>query len=369
MGRYIGLLAIALLSGCAQRPTPVQDGQTSSKPVIHVKDQVFVVTGDGVAKIGNPAEHFSVHVMGPGGPSEVAMVGDYAKEKDRLTFKPRYPLDAGVRYQAVFRASKQAEPVIQEIALPKPKVESTTVVEHVYPSGSVLPENLLRFYIHFSAPMERGSIYQHVHLIDDKGKEIEMPFLELDEEFWDREQKRFTLFFDPGRIKRGLKPREDLGPALEENRSYRLVIDKNLLDARGAPLKEAHTKPFKVVAPDDLSPDPKTWKIEPAAAGSSDALTVVFSKPLDHSLLQRLMTVLDADGQRLPGRITVSGEETRWHFQPEKPWSAGAYQVLVKTTLEDRCGNSIERPFEIDVFNAVQKKIESGELKLPFQVK
>ena len=43
---------------------------------------------------------------------------------------------------------------------------------------------------------------------------------------------RFTLLFDPGRIKRGLKPAQRrVGPVLEEGKSYTLVIDRGWTDA------------------------------------------------------------------------------------------------------------------------------------------
>ena len=38
------------------------------------------------------------------------------------------------------------------------------------------------------------------------GQAVADPFLELDEELWSTDGRRFTLLFDPGRIKRGLKP-------------------------------------------------------------------------------------------------------------------------------------------------------------------
>src|SRR5262249_56091734 len=95
--------------------------------------------------------------------------------------------------------------------LPKPETVPT-VVEHVYPSRKELPENLLRFYFHFSAPMSRGDVYQYIRLLDAAGKPIEAPFLELEQELWDESGRRFTLLIDPGRIKRGLKPREEGGP-------------------------------------------------------------------------------------------------------------------------------------------------------------
>src|SRR2546425_13124120 len=113
--------------------------------------------------------------------------------------------------------------------------------------------------------MSEGDCYRHIKLLDAKGKAVDLPFLELDQELWDAAGKRFTLFFDPGRIKRGLKPREDVGPALEEGKSYVLVIDKEWEDAKGNPLKETFRKTFRVGSPDDRPPDPKTWNVQAPA--------------------------------------------------------------------------------------------------------
>src|SRR5207244_1417841 len=114
-----------------------------------------------------------------------------------------------------------------------------------------LPENQLKFYLHFSAPMSRGESYRHIQLLDAAGKPVESPFLELDHELWDPEGKRFTLFIDPGRIKRGLKPREDLGPVLEEGKRYTLVINRAWTDAEDNLLKETYRKTFTVGKPDE----------------------------------------------------------------------------------------------------------------------
>src|SRR5262245_52114025 len=160
------------------------------------------------------------------------MLGAYRIEDGVLRFEPRFPLTAGLRYRAVFHPSRlpgrtgDAGPVAAVFEVPRPQQQPTTVVEHVFPSADKLPENQLRFYLHFSAPMSRGEAYLHLRLLDAAGKAIEAPFLELGEELWDPEGVRFTLLIDPGRIKRGLKPREDVGPVLEEGKSYTLVIDK-----------------------------------------------------------------------------------------------------------------------------------------------
>ncbi|MCL6608417.1 MAG: hypothetical protein K6T74_10025, partial [Geminicoccaceae bacterium] len=99
-----------------------------------------------------------------------------------------------------------------------------------YPTSDQLPENQLRFYIHFSAPMSRGEAYARIRLLDSAGKPIDAAFLELGEELWDPSGKRFTLLIDPGRIKRGLRPREDLGPVLEAGSALGFLVF--------APLKE-----------------------------------------------------------------------------------------------------------------------------------
>ena len=56
--------------------------------------------------------------------------------------------------------------------LPKPVRKPTTVVAQVYPTANHLPENLLKFYLHFSAPMSQGDCYRHIKLLDAKGKAI-----------------------------------------------------------------------------------------------------------------------------------------------------------------------------------------------------
>jgi hypothetical protein len=303
------------------------------------------------------------------------VLGSCQIEEDTLIFAPRFPLERGIRYRAVFNPSRlpgatktDEKPIIAEFIIPRPKTTPTTEVDRVYPSASLLPENQLKFYVHFSAPVSRGEAYRHIHLLKSGGEEVELPFLELGEELWDRTSQRFTLFFDPGRIKRGLKPRADFGPALEEGKSYTLIIDRAWPDADGNPLKKAFRKSFRVGPPDDQPPDPKTWKIPSPSADTTNPLMVSFPKPLDHALLQRMIWVIDDAGRRLDGKMEVSHEETHWQFTPQHPWRAGAYHLVVDTALEDLAGNSIGRPFEVDVFQPIQREVKKELIKLPFQV-
>ena len=116
--------------------------------------------------------------------------------------------------------------------------------------------------------MRKGDSWKHLHLLRD-GAPVAYPFLELDQELWDRDQRRFTVLFDPGRIKRGLASLAEAGPALEEGHTYTLVIDRDWLDARGAPLEEEFRKQFRVAAADRTPPDPKKWRVTAPRAGSA----------------------------------------------------------------------------------------------------
>ena len=155
--------------------------------------------------------------------------------------------------------------------------------------------------------MSRGQIYEHIHLRDDLGKEIELPFLEIDEELWDPAMTRLTLFIDPGRIKRGVLPLEEIGPALEAGKSYSLMIDADWKDGAGNPLQAAFEKRFRVVAPDREPPDPSRWQIQAPQAGTRDPLQVAFPEPMDHALAQRVIHVVADLGKEVSGRCNFRG--------------------------------------------------------------
>ncbi len=302
------------------------------------------------------------------------MLGSYRVDQAVLRFEPRFPPTPGLPYRAVFDPSKlprprSGEPIRARFTLPKSPATATTVVQQVYPTASRLPENQLKFYVHFSAPMSRGEAYKHLQILGPTGKAIDHPFLELDEELWDPQGRRFTAFLHPGRIKRGLKPREELGPILEEGKTYTLVIEQGWNDAKGNPLKESFRKTFRVTAPDDRPPDPKAWKLRTPPAGTREPLGVHFTKPLDHSLLQRMLWVVNAANEKVAGSVAIMEEETVWRFTPKDVWQPGTYRLVADTRLEDLAGNSIARPFEIDVFHPVQRAVKAATVAVPFAIK
>ncbi len=324
---------------------------------------------------GRWAELFAVYVDdgASGRGDRPPVLGSYRVAGDRLRFEPRFPLSPGVRYRAVFEPSRlphAAGPVavVAAFTIPRPDAPPTAVAQ-VYPSSDRLPENVLRFYIHFSAPMSRGEAYDHLRLLDTAGRRVESPFLEVGEELWDPSGTRFTLLLDPGRIKRGLKPREDLGPVLEAGKKYTLEIDRGWSNARGNPLRETYRKTFQAVASVEQSPDPKTWRLHPPPAGTTRRLDVTFPAPLDHALLERLLRLTDPAGQPVPGTVTIGDAETRWQFTPARPWQAGEYQLMVDPALEDVAGNSVGRPFEVDTVRPPRPPGPADSVRLPVPIR
>lgn len=290
------------------------------------------------------------------------VVGIVRADKYCFHFLPQFPFQPGVRYRATFTPRDQ-KPVSSTFEIPVEKFESTTVVSQIYPTADLLPENLLKFYLYFSAPMSGGHIYEHIQLANDRGQPVELPFLEIDEELWSPDMTRLTLFLDPGRIKRGVKPLEEVGPALEAGKSYSLTISSNWLDARGVPLKQSFQKEFRVTDSDREPPDLAAWKITPPKSGTRDPLHITFSDPLDHALALRMIRLLD-----VPGNATLSQHEKLWSFTPAESWRAGQHRLFVQSTIEDLAGNNIGKPFEVDLFSGIEKRITHQTVSREFQI-
>lgn len=282
-----------------------------------------------------------------------SVLGSLSVKENRLCFEPRFPLEPGVEYFVRYREDEQSEWQVKVVGLPKKTREATTVVRQIYPTADQLPQNLLKFYVYFSEPMTQGVAYEHVELQGAGGKRVPFPFLEIAEELWDRSGQRLTLLLDPGRVKRGLVPREEDGPILTAGSRYRLIIKATWPDAQGTPLAKTFIKNFTVVAEDFRQPDPATWKIKPPQSKTRDPLTIIMPESMDHATFARGVTIENEKGQVVFGEFTFSNQETQAHFTPTKQWRPGLFDIRILKRIEDLVGNSIARPFEVDRFDNV----------------
>ena len=306
------------------------------------------------------------------------VLGDYAVRAGALRFIPRFPFDAGQRYEVVFDPSSlssarggsapiRSSALRTMVEVPAPDREPSTRVVAVYPTGPEVPENHLRLYIVFSAPMGLGGGSVHVRLLDEDGRPVADPFLPLDVDLWNADRMRYTVLYDPGRVKRGIRPNAELGRPLSVDRRYTLVIDADWRDAAGQPLVAPFRREFRVGPARERALDPAAWRLDLPAGGTRDPLAVRFPLPLDYGLLQRALRVATGGGRPLAGEIRVEQGETRWTFTPRAPWRPGEYQLVAAATLEDVAGNRIGRPFEVDAVEAQGSGRARGAV-VPFRI-
>ena len=313
----------------------------------------------GFPGLKTPDKYLSVRVeAGPG------LLGTWGSETSgTIWFKPRFPLAFDIRHTARLDLGAGHQPLITDVVLPRPKSVPTHVVS-VHPSGASIPENTLRFYLIFSAPMQRGEAYRHVRVVDAQGKAADLPFLELDEELWDPTGTRLTLLVDPGRIKRGVKPLEDIGPVFESGNRYTLEIDASWPDIHGKPLARPHRKQYLATPAARERIAPATWVINPPVR-VTEPLAVRFPKALDKALIERVITVTDSLGKPVTGLVEALPGETGYRFRPEHPWKPGNYTLSIGPALEDPSGNRIDRLFDTE---GSARATTAGLLTRPFTV-
>ncbi len=288
--------------------------------------------------------------------------GTYERREKILIFQPRYPLVYEQTYQATFQPQKGKSFRAKYTVPPAPPAPAP-LVEEVYPGGNVLPANNLKFYIYFSRPMQGGKdIFQHIYLLDSEGTKIVGAWLE--DELWDEDNQRLLLIVHPGRIKWGLLLRKLFGPVFYPNRKYTLVISRGMKDQEGRSLGKEYRKSFSTTAEHRQRIDLAQWKLEIPQAGTKNPVQVTSRLALDHRSMERFLKVVDASGQKVPGKIEIRKDETVWQFRPATNWKKGDYRLLIDPQFEDVAGNTPEVPFDRDL---KAPPLPSLELALTFR--
>ena len=255
------------------------------------------------------------------GNDSIPVIGRYVVGDTAVEFHPMFPFDAGLAYTVRFDAarippsSRVAEagssghsdrpvPIVRAVvALPAQDSTPVTTVVRSWPTSDVVSENLLRVYLQFSAPMSSQSSLGVVTLRDEQGREVPKAFLPLDIPLWDHGHTRYTLLFDPGRVKRGIVTHEQLGRAIRAGHAYTIEVSPAWRDAQGRRLRAPYQWHFRVAVADTTPIVPKGWHVLAPRAGSRDPLVVTFPKPLDYALLQSAVGVEQQDYTALAGDV------------------------------------------------------------------
>jgi hypothetical protein len=302
------------------------------------------------------------------------IAGRYLLSDQEVEFIPYFPLERGLQYRLSFNPQPlglalTAEPFDLEFLIPREhKSPALTEVTHIFPSGDLLPENLLRFYVCFSNSMQRGRALEEVSLRDGDGRPVADALYRPPVELWDRTMRHLTVLLDPGRLKRWVGPNVKLGPPLQAGQQYILEIGRGMTDLYGRPLLAPFGKRFLVgnALRKQIAMD--SWKILPPLAGSREALVLLFPRPLDWALLLTTITIALADGSVIDGQVVVDRCETRWSFTPSSPWIAGVYHIRARSSLEDVCGNSMTAAFDRPLLELPPAATEISRSALTFQL-
>lgn len=295
--------------------------------------------------------------------SEVNMLGTYVVTRDAITFKPRFLPDNRLIHEAYVNLDfleklgfKTANQGVErfELTFKVSKTKRTEVIE-LFPAVDTLPANVLRAYIHFSASMGLGNPYNHVKILDEKGRVVDEPFVELPEGMWDGSRTRLTLFFHPGRIKRGVGPNLTKGAVFEVGKRYTLVVDQEWLDGSGNKLASAFSKTWLLSEPVRQRINLSDWQIK-TPSDSQGSLEVHTSQILDQALYPRMIEVMLAK-RPIAGVWTSTG--ATYVFKPDEPWKPGDYMLKVDPKLEDITGNTLNAAFDVESKNERPDSIKS----------
>jgi hypothetical protein len=264
---------------------------------------------------------------------------------NEVRFAPRFPLVPGIAYSLLLDGVE-----VSCATLPPRTGRGLTRVVGVYPSALHVPLNLLRIYVHFSAPMSEGHAHEAVQVrVAGCGQSLDGVFLPMEPELWDHARTRLTLLLDPGRIKRGLAPNLELGYPLEEGVPIVLSVDRRFRDAAGFGLLEGTQRRYEVGPAVRRHVKPADWRIDTPRSESTQPLRVEFDRPLDRALLDHCLVVVDASDTAVRGESETADGESSWTFHPHSAWRSQRYTLGVDARLEDLAGNSLVRVFDRDL--------------------
>jgi hypothetical protein len=206
--------------------------------VCNIDPDLIVSLGRHLQAGGSAQSVLRVNVVRTGAPIGEDLpdvFGRYTVFEDGIQFTPHFPFERGVSYTASFDPRPLGRPELSDVltlefSLPREKSPLPTKVKHIFPSSDCLPENLLRFYVCFSNPMQRGQVRAEISLLGPNG-ESQHPthFIVRPSNsgtgacgvYICTSHKARSQEIAETKRKRGVGPNRELGPPLETVRSTR----------------------------------------------------------------------------------------------------------------------------------------------------
>ena len=291
-----------------------------------------------------------------------SIAGQFEVDGNCVCFTPRFPFVDGASYTVSMDGASWT------IGRPHRELGRGAEVVSIFPSARDLALNQLKLYIQFSDAMSEGWASRAVHVLraDDRTT-LEGVLLPMEPELWDHARTRLTLLLDPGRIKRGLEPHQQVGYPLRPDVDVIVRVDESFRDALGRPLRAAAERHYGVGPAVRSKVDPRSWRLAAPASGSREPVVLSFERPLDRALLEHALSIVDGDGSEIVGAVTIGAGEESWRLVPRTPWQTGSYSVVVAARLEDLAGNSLARVFDRDLSRSQDDPLALTHALIAFQ--
>lgn len=275
------------------------------------------------------------------GLSSIPVTGYYERKLNELTFQPVTDLGSGLSFSIRY-SSGQGQHAYTPYTTPKTQYvdEDLPRALNIYPGSEVLPENILCFHVLFDRPMNKDTkAYQHARIYSN-GEEV--PLVWKHRAYWTHNGSLLVLMVHPGRIKRGI---DYFGKAFEVGKEYTLVIEAGIKDAQDRKLNEAIKKTFTIEKADRKVPKiRKSQLLFPDQQGATP-IQLSFSEPMDFGCMVEGIQVLDSNNHPVPIKV-VHRSDDHYHITPIENWQSGTYQLTLKPTVGDLCGNRFNKKFE-----------------------
>lgn len=273
------------------------------------------------------------------------ILGEFRIGSDAIIFTPLISFTPGLTYCVYFNLKLIAQFKIKEVLSMPP------AVLNVFPIQDTIPENQLKLYITFSQPMQSGEVLQYLKLVKNERDTLTEVFLDLQNELWNKDQTMLTIWFNPGRVKRGLQPNEKSGTPLINGNTYKLIISNDWQGTNGKKLINNFDKKFFVVDRDSIGVSLDHWKIFASMQKNQTKLDIHLGEVLDHELLKNTISVLNEKNEIIPGRSIINDESNHIQIILDKMLPSEKYRLRVESHLEDLAGNNLNRLFDMEYNN------------------
>ncbi|MEL6918989.1 MAG: hypothetical protein AAFO99_14825, partial [Bacteroidota bacterium] len=285
------------------------------------------------------------------GETQTPVLGSWTSKANKHWFTSVVPLSPGQSYKII----RNTSPIHTFTVGKNPDVAPPELMA-LYPGGDTVPQNLLKMYVLFSRPMQKvGRALDFISVTDHTDEKDVQLFLDLENELWNHDHTRLTLWLDPGRIKTGLIPNKEQGLPLIQGHSYTLTISGIWKASDGTPLKQTYRKKLVVRERDDEVPTMTDWNLEAPKAHTADPLHIYFGESMDAVLAQETIGIWDERGNLINGRFELMERQEGISFYPLTNWAKGNYKIKSEDKLEDLAGNNLAHLFDIDLKTSLEK--------------